>query len=98
MVPIYKIKKGHETYTVEPYIEGRWEKSILNDGTVIGLGDTVQKHAALSHFSYVFTNSQAVILDVQGMYKMEKYVLGTHVSIFPIFLNIFFLKYERHNY
>ena len=65
---IYLAKLDGECLTLEEFIEGKFEKYMNNTGEVCVSGDDVigQKAECLSHFSYDISNSQLLVVDLQG--------------------------------
>ena len=65
---IYLAKLDGECLTLEEFIEGKFEKYLNNTGEVCVSGDDVigQKAECLSHFSYDISNSQLLVVDLQG--------------------------------
>ena len=65
---IYLAKPDGECLTLEEFIEGKFEKYINNTGEVCMPNDHVigQKAQCLSHFSYEISNSQLLVVDLQG--------------------------------
>ena len=65
---IYLAKLNGECLTLEEFIEGKFQKYMNNTGEVCVSGDDVigQKAECLSHFSYEISNSQLLVVDLQG--------------------------------
>ena len=69
---IYLAKLDGECFTLEEFIHGEFEKYMNNTGEVCVSRDDVigQKAECLSHFSYEISNSQLLIVDLQGSGNM----------------------------
>ena len=61
------VMETKEVVTVERFIEGQFIKYVNNDGNVIPTNGHMQDMAeAFSHFTFVKSNSQLMVLDTQG--------------------------------
>jgi len=65
---IYLGKKGEEYVTVEEYVEGEFDKYIINDGKLCYGRDKIisEKAECLAHYSYEKSNHELMLLDMQG--------------------------------
>ena len=63
-----KLQDG-EIVSVEEFITGVFRKYINNDGLICGeeSDPLVQKAACLTHYSYIESKKQVMVVDVQGM-------------------------------
>ena len=65
---IYLAKLEGECVTLEEFMEGKFQKYMNNTGEVCVSSDDLmgQKAECLSHFSYQISNSQLLVVDIQG--------------------------------
>lgn len=68
---VYYSSIGNVPVTVEEYIPGTFEKYINNNGLIskapLKSDEVIQKASCFAHFSYVHTNMQMMVLDLQGV-------------------------------
>ena len=69
---IYFSKVADEPVTIEVYIDGTFRKYVNNDGkcgdcSEAGMAEVYAKAESLCHFSYVESNKELMLLDLQGV-------------------------------
>jgi len=68
---VYYSSIGNVPVTVEEYIPGMFEKYINNNGLISKASsqsdEVIEKASCFAHFSYVHTNMQMMVLDLQGV-------------------------------
>ncbi len=68
---VYYSSIGNVPVTVEEYIPGMFEKYINNNGLISKASsqseEVIEKASCFAHFSYVHTNMQIMVLDLQGV-------------------------------